>query len=310
MSASLPDWPAGRKITMHNEEIEWHYFPTPAFPTKFFLLPKAALDKWTETPLQWKIIAKEMIPARTGILLEHETFRFKNKTDQDLTVNGMLLLASNRKDDKGWDTALLVEMDQLLPRNLDDAEHLFLLSNYYDDPRKVDAEMNEAVFLAAKIATNGFCIDGRTRHIFIGASRVNHSCTPNCDWEITYATDSGRACLRIFTTREVSPGEELTIPYTRILPDSTPRRQHELLRTRLFMCMCEACKGEKPAAHLRMLRREKQMCCPKCGREGFLGVVCETCKVAHYCKRECLEGNAEVHGKYCSQLKAQLSAME
>jgi hypothetical protein len=71
--------------------------------------------------------------------------------------------------------------------------------------------------------------------LFPIASRVNHSCAPNCHYT---GTRLGRISFR--SVRPIQKGEEITVRYVDML---TPRglRQEELLATKHFHCQCPRC---------------------------------------------------------------------
>eukprot|EP00397_Hematodinium_sp_SG-2012_P030792 GEMP01032637.1.p1 GENE.GEMP01032637.1~~GEMP01032637.1.p1 ORF type:complete len:364 (+),score=90.47 GEMP01032637.1:35-1126(+) len=97
-------------------------------------------------------------------------------------------------------------------------------------------------------AVNSFD-DGR---IYVRASRLNHSCDANCEWEMREA-----GTLEVRTVREVEKDEELTISYLgplRWLP-ACYRRQL-LYETKGFFCDCPACN-----APMDVLRRAPCFVC-------------------------------------------------
>lgn len=80
---------------------------------------------------------------------------------------------------------------------------------------------------------------------------MNHSCTPNClvAYDTTTAEKMGgpaEAC--IFATKDIAPGEELTISY---IDASLPlRERRELLAHYGFECQCSKCQFEDPKHRL------------------------------------------------------------
>ena len=102
------------------------------------------------------------------------------------------------------------------------------------------------------INTNGFVLRDTTGRApplrrtlcFPTISRVNHSCVPNA--EFTWYVRDGAACVR--ATRDVAPGEEVTIDYGAPDGPRALRREH-LRRTFRFECTCERCAAERQGEH-------------------------------------------------------------
>ena len=86
------------------------------------------------------------------------------------------------------------------------------------------------------------------------ASRLNHSCQPNC-----VATFTGIS-LQIRAVETVQPGEELTISYTDLLNPSAKRK--EGLREQYgFDCKCQKCVyGNEEDALRNAIGCQKQEC--------------------------------------------------
>lgn len=70
-------------------------------------------------------------------------------------------------------------------------------------------------------------------HLFLAASRLNHSCKPNCG---RHVGDE----IRIFAARDIEKGEELSFSYIGFWHDSAFRQQHLQMHYG-FSCMCEVC---------------------------------------------------------------------
>lgn len=69
-------------------------------------------------------------------------------------------------------------------------------------------------------------------------SRLNHSCSPNCEWRWNAAVD---ALPCVYALRDIEVGEELTLSY--VLPTASRSDRRNELRRYRFTCNCEACKS-------------------------------------------------------------------
>ncbi|TLS22052.1 uncharacterized protein PpBr36_09343 [Pyricularia pennisetigena] len=70
--------------------------------------------------------------------------------------------------------------------------------------------------------------------VFRNASRLNHSCIPNCHYSWDQAT---RTCL-VHAITDVSPGDELTVAYN---SHGTAKTMAEMETTLQFRCACPRC---------------------------------------------------------------------
>lgn len=82
------------------------------------------------------------------------------------------------------------------------------------------------------------------------AAMVNHSCEPN----VTYRNLDG--LLVYFATRDISPGEIISMTYIDQLYASASFRNKRLLQTKCFTCKCTRCNS--------MDGKERRMLCPSC----------------------------------------------
>ena len=88
--------------------------------------------------------------------------------------------------------------------------------------------------------TNSFQLgQSKESGVFLKASRLNHSCRANCDYNI----EDG--CISVRSIRPVVAGEELTICYNNFLEEDGPvvkqDRRKYLLWAYRFSCQCEDC---------------------------------------------------------------------
>lgn len=101
------------------------------------------------------------------------------------------------------------------------------------------AQVNFVVRLHSVFATNSF---ERTTplhgSLYLGASRFNHSCLPNCDYGHT--SKDNLTVITVCSSRDIQPDEEITVPYINIYKSRDQRRD----LTKLvwgFLCNCPAC---------------------------------------------------------------------
>ncbi|KAL8287414.1 hypothetical protein RQP46_003272 [Phenoliferia psychrophenolica] len=93
------------------------------------------------------------------------------------------------------------------------------------------------------IRTNGLEVNDTEGGVFTFGSRFNHSCAPN----VSHHWDERRQVQVFQANRAITPNEELTIYYVRLLDSSETRKTK--LRTRFdFECACEVCAGVDVAA--------------------------------------------------------------
>lgn len=80
---------------------------------------------------------------------------------------------------------------------------------------------------------------------------INHSCDPNC--EIVYMHDANAL---VVSTRAISEGEELTIPY---VPTNLPvqKRRNVLFKRYRFYCECTKCRRELESLNNRPSKRAR-----------------------------------------------------
>ena len=67
------------------------------------------------------------------------------------------------------------------------------------------------------------------------ASRMSHSCTPNC--QAVVMSCGGRLTIAVYTLRHVHPGEELTFDYASVT------ESEKEFRTAICLCGTRHCRG-------------------------------------------------------------------
>ena len=94
--------------------------------------------------------------------------------------------------------------------------------------------------------------------IFLQASRINHSCLPNCQ----HTWNASRGEETIHAVRNIAKGEEITISYSDTGPSK--ERQTQLKKGFAFECICDLCSLPKDELlrsdeRLKEIRRLDQM---------------------------------------------------
>lgn len=121
-------------------------------------------------------------------------------------------------------------------------KHAFILPN----PTKI---FNDYIASIYKNNSRPTTVRGG-RAIYLLASRLNHSCTPNIHLHTHTAND---VTFNIgYTLRDIDPGEELTVAYTPVDRSVAARSQ------RLdFDCACRTCDDKYLASHVSESRRSR-----------------------------------------------------
>ncbi|KAK7082329.1 SET and MYND domain-containing protein 3, partial [Halocaridina rubra] len=105
--------------------------------------------------------------------------------------------------------------------------------------------------------------------LFQTASLVNHSCNPNAH----YYTVGRRLILRAL--RPISPGEEVTMSYTRGFADLNLQERKFKLESFFVNCTCEACAYDWPKLHELP---QYNFRCIRCGHHGKDFYICHICR--------------------------------
>ena len=141
--------------------------------------------------------------------------------------------------------------------------------------------------------------DFNKRYLFLGGSKFNHSCRPNCRQSVR----NGQ--MTVYAICDILPGEECTIKYwdghAQILSDSVEVRQAFTLKMGGFVCKCNACvsattiiNGTNNPAEAKANITE----CSSCHKPAEL--KCGRCKLVVYCNIECQRKDWKLqHKKIC-----------
>jgi hypothetical protein len=126
---------------------------------------------------------------------------------------------------------------------------------------------NQIANLGAVYAANGF-----GESVYKYASRINHSCTPNCNQS---PTDDE---MRFHAVRDIKAGEELSVYY--VDPELPQQNRQRKLDDYDFLCKCAACdlttvdgmRGEKRRTQMWRLNRDIEFLKERLGLDGSKGV--------------------------------------
>jgi hypothetical protein len=124
------------------------------------------------------------------------------------------------------------------------------------------------------------------RYLYLLASKFNHSCNPNCRWEIS------NGIIEIISLREILPFEECTISYIDIenfhLTNTTIERQDIIMENYDFICKCKECIT---------ISIDK---CFVCNNINNL-LSCSKCKNIYYCGKDCQRLHWSIHKNTCNK---------
>jgi hypothetical protein len=114
---------------------------------------------------------------------------------------------------------------------------------------------------------------GNRRLLYVEGSKFNHSCEPNCSWNIVEDQ------LVVVTDELVLCDRELTINYI-------PGMRRNLLALRYFQCKCPRCIGK----------------CNFCDQRIIGMLMCGKCKTTNYCSKECQRKDWGSHKSLCKKV--------
>lgn len=157
-------------------------------------------------------------------------------------VHGELIKRKQANPEKTWD---YIKADYLqgelerLPKPKQG--EIWSLSNHTENSKEFP--------LLSIFRTNSF---GFSEHeglsgVYVFCARINHSCDPNCSWDVSRipeSNDQRDRVIRITTIQELKSGDELTITYT-THKNRVEERQTELLKAYGFKCRCSRCIFEQ-----------------------------------------------------------------
>lgn len=174
-------------------------------------------------------------------------------------------------------------------------------------PRNIGAPKDfqeSCMRLNAKVMYNAFGgVGGWTTSLLHSGSYFNHSCLPN-----TYAAPAADNAIEFRLYCPLAARSELTISYLPFPVDSQENRAQML--SHRFKCTCKACApgaSIRPSIYWLGLSRlqalKPPVHCWYCGNDPA-GLMCPSCKLAHYCSERCQRANWPVHRHFgCGKSK-------
>jgi len=124
-----------------------------------------------------------------------------------------------------WDQAARIVASHLQPPELERLEQLGVM--LHQD------------FIRINKITNANSFGTNVIGIFLKAGIINHSCDPNCKWEMDGGT------LTITSLRNIKPLEEVTVQYIPLVQSwHVAIRRTVILQRRGFLCQCDKCQSD------------------------------------------------------------------
>lgn len=159
--------------------------------------------------------------------------------------------------------------------------------------------------LVSKIMFSGFFQQNGLCGLYYMASKLNHSCYPNCSWV------SNDDHLTMKTIRDVKKGEELTHCYYPecLIKDSIIERQKIINESGRgnFQCECTLCKEIEKRPKNFHFATIINKACYSCGKREINPKTCTGCKTAIFCNKECLAKHwKNGHKSVCKKQKPEI----
>ena len=226
--------------------------------------------------LEDRVIARQFIPSGTLLMMCPPILTYRRPISEGTLP---MLCSLIRMSDEEI-TYLYSSISSLYPRTREERQQC-LRRVYLQDVPPETIDQKEHIIIVC-CAYNSFQEDGN-RMVYLEASKLNHSCAPNCCYNIEEQS------FIVATSRDVQAGEELTISYC-IGPFeaymSGRERRNITARNVYFWCQCCLCRGR----------------CNTCDRPDA-AKMCQRCKVVLYCSLECQKRDWSDHKHICPRLK-------
>jgi len=208
--------------------------PPPPYPkgftdNDFFLNNHIAVSHLSNPIMGYGAFATHDIPRHTLILAEAPLLSC-NYIDQARQLHESRVHKNQKDDDE-----FLKRVCNLDPSHIDLLWHMH--DQYYE--KEIDGSSSSSKKrLWGIIRSNAYHNSDHNYRatLYFAAAKLNHSCRPNVGYE--FSND----VMRMYTTRNVKKGEELTSCYSDIVYHEVKRVRVKYLSGRLgFRCACDAC---------------------------------------------------------------------
>ena len=235
-----------------------------------------------------RVIVETDLPENSIIYQGHPILSYKchSNTSNFVILGALSALPNNMIGNLG------ARMENLYPRTRE--ELASVLQNKF---RGLSAELIETMIeqeehkIIPKIDCNEYSSDGR-KYIYLFASKLNHSCNPNCRWNIV------NGIITIRTIRPVFRGEELTHSYYPecLIINNVEQRRHIIEKNGRFLCNCDLCT-KNIYRDLSLIR----ISCDNCGSSDVKLFTCTSCKSVNYCSKKCQKTSWKKHKIVCQK---------
>lgn len=209
-------------------------------------------------------VATRLIPAGTLILKEDAILTIRDLPEAPLSLQYTLALLSAYAK---LPTAAHQKVMGLFAWTCEDREKTIrdYVASGSGDFNLTDAQLDFVLRLHSVWGTNSFASDDPLfQSLYLEVSRLNHSCIPNCAFS---HESKGKNTMTIWSSRDIQPGEELTVAYLDIFKRRL-LRQFTTIRNWGFVCSCAACNPADPtvdtAAHEEMIASYRELVQESC----------------------------------------------
>lgn len=261
-----------------------------------------------------KVLAMDNIASGSEVYSGQATVRYRRAYCNTTDGNALGLLASLaalHQDHKETFEKLMACTEKLSPCSEQDLRKG--LQTYYDAEIKTSDELDQLMKqnehrTLIRFNDNNFS-DGRDpeeRNLFIGGSKFNHGCRPNCEWKVC----DGNIVIR--ASKNILPGEECTINYwpelKELSSDESELRGMVIFIQAGFICACSAYSAEEDKSEEKLEEKNGENSeekkglspyCRFCKLEDVKLLSCARCKRAQYCNKECQTADWKNHKNSC-----------
>jgi hypothetical protein len=215
-----------------------------------------------------KIITTDFILKNKTICISEPLFNFNFNESTENILSALSFLSEDVIKELSK-----ISCDYFYPREINDIINGFKIlyghHNHLDDNLISKLIKQPIHMIQLYLMYNNFSTFKR-RYLYILGSKFNHSCNPNCKWEIV--NDK----LIITTMTDINSNDECTISYWNIFDiENISVRKNYIYNIGHFECNCKYCLDPHPVKR-----------CYFCGQVKTL-LSCSRCHNVFYCNKEC-----------------------